>query len=101
VALAADVAFDLRLTGGQVPQRMRLIRVQQGDSVRLRWTSDRPVVLHLHGYDIERKVEPGSVAEMNFVAHAAGRFSVEEHKTDAKGGQHGEAALVRIEVRPK
>jgi hypothetical protein len=47
-------------------------------------------------------VEPGAVAEMAFVARATGRFSVEEHKTDAKGEHsHGEAALVRIEVLPR
>jgi hypothetical protein len=101
-AFAADLTFDLEIRAGKVPQGMRLVRVKQGDAVKLRWTSDRPVVLHLHGYDIEKKVEPGAVAEMSFVARAAGRFSVEEHKPDAKGGHsHGEAALVRIEVLPK
>jgi hypothetical protein len=102
LAQAADLTFDLAIKGGRVAQSMRLIRVKQGDSVKLRWTSDRPIVLHLHGYDIERKVAPGGVAEMSFVARATGRFSVEEHRTDAKGGHsHGEAALVRIEVLPK
>ena len=81
---------------------MRLIRVKQGDAVRLRWTSDRPIVLHLHGYDIETKVEPGAVAEMAFTARATGSFPVEEHTPDARGGHsHGEAPLVRIEVRPR
>ena len=81
---------------------MRLIRVKQGDAVRLRWTTDRPIVLHLHGYDIETKVEPGAVAEMAFEARATGRFPVEEHKPNAKGGHsHGETALVRVEVRPR
>jgi hypothetical protein len=38
---------------------------------------------------------------MAFIAHAAGRFPVEEHKANAQGGHsHGEA-LVRIEVRPR
>ncbi len=77
------------------------IRVKQGDAVRLRWTSDRPIPLHLHGYDIETKVEPGTTAEMTFTARATGRFPVEEHKPDTRGGHsHGEAPLVRIEVRP-
>jgi hypothetical protein len=99
---AAELTFDLKIQGGRVPQTMRLVRVKQGDFVKLRWTSDRPIVLHVHGYDIERKVEPGAVAEMAFVARATGRFSVEEHKPDAKGGHsHGEAALVRIEVLPR
>jgi len=101
-AEAADVVFDLRIEKGRVAQKMRLIRVTQGDNVRLRWTSDRPIVLHLHGYDIETRVEPGGVAEMVFTARATGRFGVEEHKPDARGGHsHGEASLVRLEVRPR
>jgi len=101
-AQAADVAFDLEIEHDRVPQNMRLIRVKQGDAVKLRWTTDRSMVLHLHGYDIEKRVEPGTVTEMAFIAHATGRFSVEEHGPNARGGHsHGEAALVRIEVRPR
>jgi hypothetical protein len=100
-AQAAELVFDLKITGGRLAAAMRQIRVRQGDAVKLRWTSDRPIVLHLHGYDVETKVEPGAVAEMAFIAHAAGRFPVEEHKANAQGGHsHGEA-LVRIEVRPR
>ena len=102
VAQAPEVVFDLKVEKGRVAPNMRLIRVRQGDAVRLRWTSDRPIVLHLHGYDVETKVEPGAVAEMAFAARATGRFPIEEHKPDAKGGHsHGEAPLVRIEVRPR
>jgi hypothetical protein len=101
-AQGSEVVFDLRIEKGKVAPNMRLVRVKQGDRVRLRWTTDRPIVLHLHGYDIEKKVAPGAVAEMAFEARATGRFPVEEHKPDAKGGHsHGEAALVRIEVRPR
>ena len=101
-AEAADVVFDLRIEKGLVPQKMRLIRVTQGNSVRLRWTSDRPIILHLHGYDIETRVAPGAVAEMAFTARATGRFGVEEHKPNARGGHsHGEASIVRVEVRPR
>ena len=103
VAQSPEVVFDLRIEKGKVvPPSMRLVRVKEGDAVKLRWTSDKPIVLHLHGYDIETKVEPGAVAEMAFAARATGRFPVEEHKPDAKGGHsHGEAPLVRIEVRPR
>ena len=102
VAQTPEVVFDLKIEKGKVAQNMRLIRVKQGDAVKLRWTTDRPIVLHLHGYDIEKKVEPGAVTEMAFEARATGRFPVEEHKPNAKGGHsHGEAPLVRIEVRPR
>ena len=101
-AQGREAAFDLKIEKGKVPKNMRLIRVKQGDAVKLRWTTDRTIILHLHGYDIEKKVEPGAVAEMAFEARATGRFSVEEHKPNAKGGHsHGEAPLVRIEVRPR
>jgi hypothetical protein len=102
IAQAPEVVFDLKVEKGKVALNMRLIRVKQGDAVKLRWTTDRPIVLHLHGYDIERKVEPGAATEMAFEARATGRFPIEEHKPNAKGGHsHGEAPLVRIEVRPR
>jgi hypothetical protein len=99
---AAEVTFDLKIENGSVSPSMRLIRVKQGDWVMLRWSTDRPILLHLHGYDIEKNVEPGTVTEMAFEARATGRFPVEEHKPSVKGGHaHGEAPLARIEVRPR
>ena len=99
-AQTAVQTYDIRVDHGVA--NTPLIRVRQGDWVRLRWISDRPIVLHLHGYDIERKVEVGAVAEMSFLARAAGRFPVEEHKPNAQGGHaHGEAPLARIEVLPR
>jgi hypothetical protein len=90
------------LKKGRVAQNNRIIRVKQGDTFRLRWSSDRAIVLHLHGYDIETKVEPGTIADMAFAARATGRFPVEEHKPQAHGGHsHGEAPLARIEVLPR
>jgi hypothetical protein len=98
-AKSDELTFDLRVERGHVPAKMRLIRVRQDDVVRLRWSSDRPIVLHLHGYDIEQKVQPGAVAEMRFTARATGRFPVEEHKP-AGGHAHG-APIVQIEVFPR
>jgi hypothetical protein len=101
-AQTPEVAFDLRIERGTVAPSMRLIRVREGDAVKLRWTSDRPIVLHLHGYDIEARVQPGKVAEMAFTARATGRFAIEEHRPDDRGGHtHGEAPLARIEVHPR
>ena len=98
---AAELTFDLHIERGQVAGNMSVIRVKQGDVVRLRWSTDRSIILHLHGYDIERKIEPGAIGVMEFIAHAAGRFPVEVHGSpDAGGHSHGEAPLVRIEVYP-
>ncbi len=98
---AAELTFDLHIERGRVAENMSIIRVKQGDVVRLRWSTDRSIILHLHGYDIERKVGPGAIGVMEFTAHATGRFPVEVHGSpEAVGHSHGEAPLVRIDVYP-
>ena len=98
---AAELTFDLRIERGSVPANMRLVRVTQGDAVKLRWTADRVTALHLHGYDIELKVDPGSSAEMAFTAHATGRFPVSVHVPAAGGGHTHAPPLIHVEVRPR
>jgi hypothetical protein len=96
---AAELTFDFER--GQVTESTQVIRVKQGDVVKLRWHTDRSIILHLHGYDIERKIEPGAIGVMEFAANATGRFPVEVHRSPEAGGHsHGEAPLVRIEVYP-
>jgi hypothetical protein len=98
---AAEVTYALAITNGRVPANMRLIRVKQNDVVKLEWSTDRPLSVHLHGYDIEKEVKPGTVTEMTFIARATGRFTVEPHvgKTPSGGHAHGDA-LVTVEVYP-
>ena len=98
---AAEVAFALRIENSHVPENMRLIRIQRNDVVKLQWTSDRPMTIHLHGYDIEKEIRPGTVTDMVFTARAMGRFTVEPHlaREPSGGHAHGEV-LVTIEVYP-
>ena len=63
--------------------------------VELRWSSDRSMALHLHGYDLETQAAPGRDGVMSFVARAAGRFPVETH--DAQGRHR---AVLYVEVHP-
>jgi hypothetical protein len=100
-AKADELTFELRIDRGQLPPAKRLIRVKQGDVVKLRWSSDRPIALHLHGYDIERKVEPGVVAEMTFTALATGRFPVAEHQARSGGSHTHGAPIVQVEILPR
>jgi hypothetical protein len=98
---AAELTFVLPIENGRVPAHMRRIRVDQGDVVHLRWTTNRRIVVHLHGYDIEKEIVPGVVTVMTFTAHATGRFPVEVHVPGQSGGHtHGDT-LVRIEVHPR
>jgi hypothetical protein len=102
-AVAAELTFDIKIDHGRVPDTMRLIRVNEGDVVKLRWTSDQPIVLHLHGYDIEKRVAPDAVTELAFTAYATGRFPIHVHAqgAGASGHAHEDAPLATIEVYPQ
>jgi hypothetical protein len=94
-ALAASPKFSIELVGGRIKGDDTL-KVKQGDQVQVSVVSDQPLVLHLHGYDIETKVVPPAPALMAFKADLAGRFPVHEHRSGA--GNH--RAVMFIEVHP-
>ena len=100
---AAELTFDIKIEHGRVPDTMRLIRVNEGDVVKLRWTSDQPHVLHLHGYDVEKRIAAGAVSEFTFTAYATGRFPIHVHTQGAGAGGHAHegAPLATIEVYPR
>jgi FtsP/CotA-like multicopper oxidase with cupredoxin domain len=88
--------FTLSLVNGTLAGASQTIRVKQGDAVELHWVSDKPMELHLHGYDIEVEVAPGKPATMAFKAAIPGRFPIEPH-----GQAHGHPhPVVYIEVLP-
>ena len=62
------------------------VTVYEGDQVKLQITSDRPIELHLHGYDLTEEVEPGETADLSFEATDTGRFAIEDHNTGAQIG---------------
>jgi hypothetical protein len=98
---AAEVTYALTIANGRLPENMRLIRVKQNDVVKLEWRTDKPLTVHLHGYDIEQELKPGAVTDMTFTARATGRFTVEPHigRTPSGGHAHGDV-LATIEVYP-
>jgi heme/copper-type cytochrome/quinol oxidase subunit 2 len=62
------------------------VTVYEGNQVNLQIISDRPIELHLHGYDLTEEVEPGETADLSFEATDTGRFAIEDHDTDAEIG---------------
>ncbi len=76
-------AFDLDLPAVLSADQARTERVRVGDTVALKWRSEAPVVLHLHGYDIESSISPSSPLTMLFNASIPGRFPVEAHDANA------------------
>lgn len=94
-AAAASQSFSVELAGGRV-KGDETLKVQKGDQVQVRLSSDKPMVLHLHGYDIDARVAPPAPALLSFKADIAGRFPVHEHREGA--GNH--RAVMFIEVHP-
>jgi hypothetical protein len=70
--------------------------------VNLQWSADRRTDIHLHGYDIEKTIEPGgAVTELTFTARATGRFTIAPHVGRQASGSHAHGdVLVTIEVYP-
>ena len=100
---APEKSFDLTIVRGAVSADQRVLKVEKGDAVRVRVTSDAPGELHLHGYRLAAQLAPGTPAELAFTAYATGRYPFEWHGAGAaaKPGAHHGPPLAAIEVRPK
>ena len=66
--------------------------VDKGEKVVLVIRTDAGEEVHLHGYDIEKPVTPGTPVRIPFTANLPGRFELELH--------HPDALLAVIEVKP-
>jgi hypothetical protein len=99
LAQAPARTFDIHIAERRVPPAQRVLRATEGERVELRWSADEPLVLHLHGYDIETRVVPGKPAVTAFAARLTGRFPVAIH---AEGGsKHRHGALLHVEIHPR
>jgi hypothetical protein len=75
--------FDLRISEGIMEPS---ITVTEGDQVVLRISADSPLEVHVHGYNVEREVEPDEPARLSFEADLTGRFEIEAHETERELG---------------
>lgn len=105
MAQSDSVRFRLAVQRGEVPREQRVLKVAHDSLVRLEFLADRPLVIHLEGYDLSVHAEPGTPEVIEFKAFATGRFSVHAHEVDPQGGpaRHASHArpLLRFEVHPK
>ena len=75
--------IDIR--GGEVAGGPAEINAKNGDTVVIVVSADAPDDIHLHGYDIEKKVEPGKPATFRFKANLEGEFEIESHVAEDAG----------------
>lgn len=90
-----NVAFDMEIVGGELTGDESTLTVNQDDTVTINWTSDMPLLVHLHGYNIETQLESGVTAQMSLVADATGRYDIAIHAVDLD-----ERVIATLEVRP-
>ncbi len=83
-ATPATRSFDLEIRDGDMSPEE--VSVREGDRVTMGITSDSPVEIHVHGYDLKQEIEPGERTELRFEADLTGRFPMEDHETEAEIG---------------
>ena len=75
----------IQIRGGEVAGGPAEIKVKNGDTVVIVVSADAPDDIHLHGYDIEKPVEPGQPARFLFKANLEGEFEIESHVAEDAG----------------
>ncbi|MEA2443180.1 MAG: hypothetical protein QOJ12_472 [Thermoleophilales bacterium] len=73
------VVEKIEIKGGQPVGGLKKIAVKKGQQVEIDVTSDAAGQAHLHGYNIEKKLQPGKTAKFAFKADIEGVFEFELH----------------------
>ena len=100
--VVASQQTQVRIRDRQViePATQRLV-VTKNTLLNIHWHSDEAGTLHVHGYDINVRLQANATVSMQFLAKATGRFAVTSHgfagETDHS---HGHRAMLYIEVHP-
>lgn len=82
----------IRIKNGKPVGGVEEIEVESGDRVRIAVTSDVDEELHLHGYDISRRVSAGGTSRFDFKAKIEGVFELELENSGVK--------LAQLTVKP-
>ena len=72
----------ITITRGKASGDTGRIPVTVNSHVTIQVTDDTADEVHLHGYDIEKELEPGKPTTLSFVADQTGIFEVELHKAN-------------------
>ena len=96
-APAEPAVNRIQIKDGQVVGGPADIQVKKGDQVTIVVSANAPDDVHLHGYDIEKPVEPGKPATFRFTADIEGIFEIESHKAEDEGR---DPLLAKLTVEP-
>jgi hypothetical protein len=87
----------IELTGHVPEGGAKSIVVTKGQRVRFEVLSDEADDIHVHGYDIEQPVGPGTPTTFAFRADIEGIFEIESHEAEHAGK---DALIARLVVEP-
>ena len=73
--------IEVEVADGQVTGDTGRVPVAAGEQVTLSITSDVADEVHVHGYDLDAELVPGTPAELTFDATIPGVFEVELHES--------------------
>ncbi|MBB2747318.1 UNVERIFIED_ORG: FtsP/CotA-like multicopper oxidase with cupredoxin domain [Microbispora rosea subsp. rosea] len=73
--------ITVTIAGRKVTPPPGRIEVTKGQTVRITVTSDTADEAHLHGYDKEAGLKPGTPVSIEFVADETGLFEMETHES--------------------
>ncbi|GHG19498.1 hypothetical protein GCM10017667_63000 [Streptomyces filamentosus] len=73
--------LDIRVTGSTVTPAPSRVELRKGERITLRVTADRADTVHVHGYDREAALAPGTPATLTLTADRTGLFEVETHES--------------------
>jgi hypothetical protein len=103
VTWGAEHVLHLRIAARKVQNAPDAIRVMAGDRIELRWTTDEATTVHVHGYDLELRLDPAAERTLRIEATATGRFPISAHGFGAATDKRAqrEVVLVYLEVHPR
>ena len=62
LAAAGPVVVELALVRGKPEGGVRTVRVERDASLEIKVRSDEALEVHIHGYDVTLRVQPGAAA---------------------------------------
>ena len=86
ISSSSEVRYiNVQIKGGEASGSGDKVTVNKSDDVKISFTSDEHLTVHLHGYDIKEDVPKGGEAVMEFNANATGRFLITSHQPSDVG----------------
>ena len=77
----------IRVQDGKPVGGVEKLSFERGEHVRFAVVSDAADEVHVHGYDLEKPVEPGKRVAFSFPGTIEGRFEIELHESGALIGR--------------